>query len=91
MVTAIITEAPELRFTASGKSVLTMSIFAPRLGENPVPAVAWQEQAELIANDDDYFKTGATITVSGYFKTRKWRNQDNVEVSRREFTIQAVY
>lgn len=91
MVTATITEVPELRFTASGKSVLTMSIFAPRLGNEPVPAIAWQEKAELIANDDDYFKHGATIKVSGYFKERKWRNADGVEVSRREFNIQEVY
>ena len=78
-----ITADPELKQTASGISVLTLTLAVNRSyvsksseqGERQadfISVVAWRQTAEFISK---YFKKGSAICVTGSIQTRNWQDQ----------------
>ena len=80
-----VTADPELKQTAGGKPVCSISIAVDRpfvkedSGQQDVDfinVVTWNKQAEFVAA---YFSKGDPIFVSGRMQVRSWTDQDNVK------------
>jgi single-stranded DNA-binding protein len=90
MISGTLEYDPELRFTMSGKPLCTFTIRTR--DDILVPCQAWENTAELIAEDETYFHRPASIRVSGYWKKRKWFNHNTREYQEvNEFTVLNVY
>lgn len=96
MITGRFKYDPELRFTASGKAVMTFTLIVSP-GINPkqpeYSCVVWQDLAEAIANDDRFFQNReAEYSVAGYWKDRDWVNRHTGEKGRvREYIVQKIW
>ena len=56
-----------------------------------IQCIAWESVAEQIAADDSYFRSDASIRVSGYFKERAWIDRQTGEkITYNQFTIKEV-
>ena len=86
----------DLRYTASGKAVATISIGVQRNFKNGdnyetdwINVVFWGKQAETVAN---YFQKGSEILVTGSIQVRNYDNKQGnkvyiTEVVAREFSF----
>lgn len=73
MISGEIQGMPELRFTNNGHPLLTMKVRVKAgTKERTFNVVAWDDIAETIAETDEYFKEGATISIEGYHHTYVW-------------------
>lgn len=78
-----LTADPELKQTASGLSVTSITLAVNRrvkAGEEQVcdfiPVVAWRQTAEFICR---YFKKGNPLLVCGQIQIRSWTDQQGVK------------
>ncbi len=91
-----LTRDPELRYTPSGKPVVSFAIavdrdYAPKGGEKEtdfIDIVAWQSTAEFVHK---YFSKGRMIIVSGQLQIRKWDDKDGVKRKSPEIIAERVY
>lgn len=92
MISGEIQGMPELRFTNNGHPLLTMKLLVKAGGkEHLFNVVAWDAIAETIAEHDEYFKEGATITVEGYHHMYVWVNQRTGEKhSEPQYVVKAI-
>lgn len=94
MLTGTFKYDPELRFTVSGKAMMTFTLIVS-MGEEPreYPCVAWEQLAENIANDDRFFNRREDMySVAGYWKKRSWVNRETgkkIEVN--EYIVQKIW
>lgn len=71
-----LTNAPELKQTSSGISVVSFTIAVNRRVKNEVDfisCVAWRNTAEFVCN---YFKAGSGICIVGSIQTRSWSDNN---------------
>ena len=73
-------QAPEMRYTASGKAVTNLSVATDiGFGDNKrtewVRVTAWDKSAEACAQ---YLGKGSLVYVEGRAETRKWDDKDGV-------------
>jgi len=74
-----LTKDPELRSTATGKSVCTFTVAVnrPKYGDKQetdfLPVVVWNERGENCAK---YLAKGRKVAVSGRIQTRSYETQD---------------
>ena len=90
-----ITKDPEVRYTQSGAAVSSFVLAVNRdykdnAGNTPtdfISCVAWEQQAEFIAN---YIKKGYLIAVSGSIQVRSFQNQQGQDRVITEVIIDRV-
>ena len=70
-----LTAKPELRYTNSNKAVSRFGIAVNRIGEGVdfINALAWEKQAENIAN---YLDKGSLVGVEGSIQTGTYEDKD---------------
>ncbi len=95
MLIGNLTRDPEMRKTASGQSVTTLSLatnrtYTDKAGNKKEEAdyhniVAWGRLAEICAQ---YLNKGKKIYVDGRIQTRDWEGQDGVKKYRTEIVIE---
>jgi single-strand DNA-binding protein len=76
-LTGRLTEAPELKQTTSGKSVVSNNLAVDRPFTKDVtdfiPVVIWNQQAEYLSK---YAKKGTKVGVTGKLTTRKYEDKE---------------
>lgn len=84
-----ITRDPELRFTANGIPVTSLSVaWNPKEGEPVfVPITCWRDLAENVANK---LGKGQRVHVVGQLKLSKWSDKDGTERERLEIVADEV-
>ena len=87
-----LTKAPELKFTASNKPVLSFSIandsgFGDSKKTDFLDCVAWNKTAEFI---NQYFDRGDLIILSGRLTTRTWQDQNGNQRKVTEVLVATV-
>ena len=96
MVVGNLTRDPEIRETASGKSVANVSLAIVRTGgggaktdadggANPpepvfLDAVLWERMAE---NAGQYLKKGSTVLLEGHLQMDTWQDKDSGQTRRK--------
>lgn len=88
-----LTQAIELRKTASDKSVVSFTIaWNERYKEIErtlfLPCVAWGGQAEVLSK---YFDKGSEIIAEGYLTTRKWTDNEGKNRVVIEMTVEKIH
>lgn len=87
-----LTRDPDLRRTASGKAVLTVTVAINRdKAESEsffIPVVAWEGTAEFITS---YFKKGQQILVDGHLQSRNYDDKDGKKRTAIEVVADRVY
>ena len=86
MIIGNLGHAPELRYTAGGQAVTTLSVAVDRLGRDQAGnrvevtewfrVVAWERLAETCA---EYLTKGARVFVEGRLQSRRHTGKDGVE------------
>ena len=68
---------PELRRTATGKSVVSFTVACDKPGKDSgadfIPCVAWEKTADFI---NQYFTKGSPIAVEGRLESRQYENKE---------------
>lgn len=87
-----LTADPELKQTASGKTVTSFNIAVDRRFSNEpkadfFPCVAWNKTAEFVCR---YFGKGRKIAIEGRLETRTWQAQDGTNRYATEVIVEAV-
>ena len=87
-----LTKAPELKFTASNKAVLSFSIandsgFGDSKKTDFIDCVAWNKTAEFISQ---YFDRGDLIILAGRLTTRTWKDQNENQRKVTEVLVASV-
>jgi single-strand DNA-binding protein len=76
---------PELRYTMTGKAVAIFTI------QDTVGiihrVVAWESAAERVTQT---YKRGDKVSLSGYPKTRTWKNREGKEISVVELIVTEI-
>lgn len=85
MIRGQLTMAPELRYTPNGVPVCAFRIITPIQDE--INCEAWEELGERIANRD--LQPGRQIMLTGYWKTRKWKDLDNQALTKKVFVVKS--
>jgi single-strand DNA-binding protein len=92
-------EAPELRFTSSGKAVAKVRLAFNSRRKNPqtqewedgdtyfVDGSVWDQEAENIAES---LNKGDEVLVTGLLKTRKYETREGEKRSTTELAIQSI-
>ena len=79
---------PELRYTASGKALCSMTVTID--GGTDITCVAWESLGEEIAAMYATYKPGVRVRLDGYYKSREWRDRNGVRQVRQEFNTKAI-
>lgn len=85
---------PELRYTVSGKAMMTFTLIVYiDKRDTEYHCVAWEQLAVDIASDDRFFNNRqAVYSVAGYWNKRSWVNRhtgEKVEVN--EYIVQKIW
>ena len=91
-ITGRLTKAPELKYTATNKPVLSFCIACDEgYGDNKqtdfIDLVAWNATAEFIARN---FDRGDLMSVTGRLKTRTWEDGNGTKRKATEVRVQSV-
>lgn len=87
MVIGFVGRDPEVRYSANGAAVLSLSVASTRKWKNKDTGevqeetewhriVAYEKLAEIISK---YAKKGSAVYIEGRLKTRKWKDNSGVE------------
>lgn len=90
------TRDPELKYTPSGKAVLSFTLACdrdcqPKAGDKKtdfVECVAWNTTAEFISR---YFSKGRMAIVSGSLESRKWEAKNGDKRISWEVRVESIY
>jgi single-strand DNA-binding protein len=84
-----LTRDPELRFTANGIPVTSLTVaWNPKEGEPVfVPVTCWRDLAENVAKK---LNKGVRVHVVGQLKLSKWADKDGTERERLEIVADEV-
>ena len=90
------TRDPELKYTPSGKAVLSFTLacdrdYQPKAGDKKtdfVDCVAWNTTAEFISR---YFSKGRMANVSGSLESRKWEAKNGDKRRSWEVRVESIY
>lgn len=90
------TRDPELKYTPSGKAVLSFTLacdrdYQPKAGDKKtdfVDCVAWNATAEFISR---YFSKGRMAIVSGSLESRKWESKNGDKRISWEVRVESIY
>ena len=90
------TRDPELKYTPSGKAVLSFTLacdrdYQPKAGDKKtdfVDCVAWNTTAEFISR---YFSKGRMISVDGRLQTRGWKDREGNNRVSTEILVDNAY
>lgn len=87
-----LTKAPELKYTASNKPVLSFTIandsgFGDNKQTDFIDCVAWNKTAEFISQ---YFDRGDLIILAGKLTTRTWQDQNGNNRKTTEVLVGSV-
>lgn len=87
-----LTKAPELKYTASNKPVLSFAIandsgFGDNKQTDFIDCVAWNKTAEFISQ---YFDRGDLIILAGKLTTRTWQDQNGNNRKTTEVLVGSV-
>ncbi|WP_171660791.1 MULTISPECIES: single-stranded DNA-binding protein [Geobacillus] len=90
-----LTKDPELRYTAEGAAVATVTLAVARNFRNAeggidadfVPCVLWRKTAEHTAN---YCRKGSMVAVMGRIQTRRYEKKDGQRVYVTEVVAESV-
>lgn len=90
------TRDPELKYTPSGKAVLSFTLacdrdYQPKAGDKKtdfVDCVAWNTTAEFISR---YFSKGRMAIVSGSLESRKWEAKNGDKLISWEVRVESIY
>lgn len=90
-ITGRLTAAPELKQTASGKSVISFSVAVQRPFTKDVTdflnVTAWEKSAEFVAR---FFSKGEMIAVDGYLMQRTYEDRSGAKRSTFEIIAQNI-
>ena len=90
-ITGRLTAAPELKQTASGKSVISFSVAVQRPFTKDVTdflnVTAWDKSAEFVAR---FFAKGEMIAVDGYLMQRTYEDRNGAKRSTFEIIAQNI-
>ena len=90
------TRDPELKYTPSGKAVLSFTLacdrdYQPKAGDKKtdfVECVAWNTTAEFISR---YFSKGRMTIVSGSLESRNWEAKNGDKRISWEVRVDSIY
>ena len=90
-ITGRLTSAPELKQTASGKSVISFSVAVQRPFTKDVTdflnVTAWDKSAEFVAR---FFSKGEMIAIDGYLMQRTYEDRNGAKRSTFEIIAQNI-
>ena len=83
-----LTSDPELKYTQNGKAVAKFTIAIDRYKSEAdfIRVVAWEKQAEAVAN---YIRKGQQLGITGNIKTGKYQKDDGSTVYTTEVYAQS--
>ena len=90
-ITGRLTAAPELKQTASGKSVISFSVAVQRPFTKDVTdflnVTAWDKSAEFVAR---FFSKGEMIAIDGYLMQRTYEDRNGAKRTTFEIIAQNI-